>query len=93
MGRRVGFSVSLAKCTGESWEARSIVVVEEYMLVCIENFPQFGTFIADSESSSPYYALHSGCTIRDILEMVKVDYVYYQITCFFPSQVIVFRST
>ncbi|XP_074571879.1 uncharacterized protein LOC141828354 isoform X2 [Curcuma longa] len=55
---------------GESWVERSIMVVEEYMLVCIENFPQFGTFIADSGSSSPYYALHSGCTIRDILEMV-----------------------
>ncbi|XP_042421601.1 uncharacterized protein LOC122009483 [Zingiber officinale] len=55
---------------GESWVARSIMVVEEYMLVCIENFPQFGTFVADSGTSSPYYSLHSGCTIRDILEMV-----------------------
>ncbi|KAG6483204.1 uncharacterized protein LOC122017752 isoform X2 [Zingiber officinale] len=55
---------------GESWVARSIMVVEEYMLVCIENFLQFGTFVADSGTSSPYYSLHSGCTIRDILEMV-----------------------
>ncbi|KAG6483206.1 hypothetical protein ZIOFF_059848 [Zingiber officinale] len=31
---------------------------------------QFGTFVADSGTSSPYYSLHSGCTIRDILEMV-----------------------
>ncbi|KAG6526294.1 hypothetical protein ZIOFF_016276 [Zingiber officinale] len=55
---------------GEPWVARTIIVVEEYMLVCIENHPQFGTSIADSESSSPYYSLDSGCIIQDILEMV-----------------------
>ncbi|XP_074563839.1 uncharacterized protein LOC141820428 [Curcuma longa] len=55
---------------GEPWVARTIIVVEEYMLVCIENHPQFGTSIADSESSSPYYSLDSGCMIQDILEMV-----------------------
>ncbi|XP_008775381.2 uncharacterized protein LOC103695751 isoform X1 [Phoenix dactylifera] len=55
---------------GESWLARSLFVIEGYILVCIENLAHFGSFMDDFELSRPYYSLDSCCSIKNILEMV-----------------------
>ncbi|XP_010916192.1 uncharacterized protein [Elaeis guineensis] len=55
---------------GESWLARSLFVIEGYILVCIENLEHFGSFTDDFELSRPYYSLDSCCPIKNILEMV-----------------------
>ncbi|KAJ8471150.1 hypothetical protein OPV22_025493 [Ensete ventricosum] len=56
---------------GESWFTRSIFVVEGNMLVCSENFIQFGSFMDNCGSTCPYYSLDSSCAIQDILEMMR----------------------
>lgn len=57
-------------CAGESWLARSLFVIEGYILVCIENLAHFGSFTDDFDLSRPYYSLDSCCPIKNILEMV-----------------------
>ncbi|KAK1278876.1 hypothetical protein QJS04_geneDACA017156 [Acorus gramineus] len=51
---------------GDKWLPRSLFVVEGYILVCIENYLEFGSSI-DVVS---YFSLDSCCPIRDILEMI-----------------------
>lgn len=41
------------------------------MLVCSENFIQFGSSMDNWGSTCPYYSLDSCCAIQDILEMVS----------------------
>lgn len=55
----------------DSWFPRSLFVVHAHLVVCIEDFMQFGSFGSLSEDRSPpYYSLHSCCSIADIYEMV-----------------------
>ncbi|KAK1307748.1 hypothetical protein QJS10_CPA09g00289 [Acorus calamus] len=51
---------------GDKWLPRSLFVVEGYIIVCIENYLEFGSSI-DVVS---YFSLDSCCPIRDILEMI-----------------------
>ncbi|KAI8528603.1 hypothetical protein RHMOL_Rhmol12G0160600 [Rhododendron molle] len=50
------------------WFPRSLFVVEAYLVVCIEDFMQFGSLSEDR--SPPYYSINSCCSIADISEMV-----------------------
>ncbi|XP_052181694.1 uncharacterized protein LOC127794555 isoform X2 [Diospyros lotus] len=50
------------------WVSRSLFVLEEHLLVCIEDLRQFGFF--SDHSSSPYFSLDSCCSITDVSEMV-----------------------
>ncbi|XP_057474151.1 uncharacterized protein LOC130762497 isoform X3 [Actinidia eriantha] len=51
------------------WFSRSLFVLEEQLVVCFEDFMQFG-FLSEEMSTSPYYSLDSCCFITDISEMV-----------------------
>ncbi|KAF3437141.1 hypothetical protein FNV43_RR19894 [Rhamnella rubrinervis] len=53
----------------ESWVSRSLFVIGVHLLVCIEDFRQFGS-LSEEASSSPYFSLDSCCSITDISEMV-----------------------
>ncbi|KAK1288170.1 hypothetical protein QJS10_CPB19g01595 [Acorus calamus] len=52
---------------GDVWLSRSLFVVEGYIVVCIENFLEFGSL---TDTASSYLSLDSCCPIHDILEMV-----------------------
>ncbi|CAL5371927.1 unnamed protein product [Camellia sinensis] len=51
------------------WFSRSLFVLEEHLLLCIEDLMQFG-FLSEDTCASPYYSLDSCCSIIDISEMV-----------------------
>ncbi|KAA8541365.1 hypothetical protein F0562_025316 [Nyssa sinensis] len=51
------------------WLSRSLFVLGEQLLVCIEDFMQFGPLSEDA-SSSPYFLLDSCCAIIDVSEMI-----------------------
>ncbi|PSR84675.1 Serine/threonine-protein kinase 11-interacting protein [Actinidia chinensis var. chinensis] len=51
------------------WFPRSLFVLEEQLVVCFEDFVQFG-FLSEEMSTSPYYSLDSSCFITDISDMV-----------------------
>ncbi|KAA0058152.1 Leucine rich repeat 4 [Cucumis melo var. makuwa] len=66
------YSMVLFCCSeiqGELWHPRSLFIFEGHLLVCKEDFMQFGSFSIDG-SLPPYFALDSCCLIADILEMV-----------------------
>ncbi|OAY83984.1 Serine/threonine-protein kinase 11-interacting protein [Ananas comosus] len=56
-------------CKGETWEHRSLFVIDGSIVVCVENLVQFGSSIDDLESSLPYFSLDSCCPIESLLEM------------------------
>uniref|UniRef100_A0A5B7AE67 Uncharacterized protein n=2 Tax=Davidia involucrata TaxID=16924 RepID=A0A5B7AE67_DAVIN len=51
------------------WLSRSLFVLGGQLLVCTEDFMQFGPLSEDA-SSSPYFLLDSCCSIIDVSEMV-----------------------
>ncbi|KAF3783707.1 Serine/threonine-kinase 11-interacting protein [Nymphaea thermarum] len=55
---------------GESWIMRSIILIEGYIIICIEDLRQFGLFNGDCGARRPYFYLDSCCSICDISEMV-----------------------
>ncbi|PKA56093.1 Dynein light chain 1, axonemal [Apostasia shenzhenica] len=52
-----------------SWLSRSLFLIEEYIVVCIENLLQFGSPTDDIGSPS-YYSFESCCHIQNIREVV-----------------------
>uniref|UniRef100_A0A2N9E1W3 Uncharacterized protein n=1 Tax=Fagus sylvatica TaxID=28930 RepID=A0A2N9E1W3_FAGSY len=53
----------------DSWLSRSLFVIGEHLLVCVEDLVQFSSLSMDS-SLPPYFSLDSCCSIVDISEMV-----------------------
>lgn len=57
------------KFEGKLWMSRSLFMIEGYIIVCTENFKQFG-FETDCHGTPPYYSFESLCPIQNILEVV-----------------------
>ena len=55
----------------ESWLSRSLLVIEGYVLLCVEDIKQLYSLSSDA-SMSPYFRVDSCCSITDITEMVSV---------------------
>lgn len=53
----------------DSWLSRSLFVIGEHLLVCVEDLVQFSSLSIDSPLP-PYFSLDSCCSIVDISEMV-----------------------
>uniref|UniRef100_A0A166BTS3 Serine/threonine-protein kinase 11-interacting protein n=1 Tax=Daucus carota subsp. sativus TaxID=79200 RepID=A0A166BTS3_DAUCS len=55
--------------TEDSWLSRSLFVLERHLLLCIEDFLQFGSLTEISPCSS-YFSFDSCCSIVDVQELV-----------------------
>ncbi|KAJ4974913.1 hypothetical protein NE237_008087 [Protea cynaroides] len=54
----------------ESWQSRSLFIIEGYVLLCIEDLMQLSSLPMDDVSCSSYLTLDLCCSISDISEMV-----------------------
>ncbi|KAL8132792.1 uncharacterized protein LOC141712240 isoform X2 [Apium graveolens] len=61
----------------DSWLSRSFFVLERHLLLCMEDFLQFGSLIEISPHSS-YFSLDTCCSIVDVQELVCVFFGFLE---------------
>lgn len=59
------------------WLSRSFFVLERHLLLCMEDFMQFGSLIESSPHSS-YFSLDSCCSIVDVQELVSLFFGFLE---------------